>query len=130
MRKDTSSARAGEGRGQTVPDFAAFGGFAPPNVEAAFRAGNAWMKGIGTLNEEMISFSQEQLSKCVEAGQSLLKCSSFEQAISIQSDLAKSALDSYYREANKLISMTSDIAREAMAQEPSAAPAAAAAGED
>lgn len=133
MRKEgTSSGRSGRMGAQPGPDFAAFGAFAPPNMEAAVRAGNAWVKGLGTLNEEMISFSQEQLGKCMEAGQSLMRCASVEQAISTQCDIARSTVESYYREANKLITMTSDIAREALAQdaaEPMAA-ATAAAGED
>jgi hypothetical protein len=117
---------------QPGPDFAAFGGFAPPSMEAAVRASNAWMKGLGTLNEEMISFSQEQLGKCMEAGQSLMRCASVEQAITTQVDIARSTIESYYREADKLISMTSDIAKDALAQDAAEpmAPAAAAAGED
>ena len=96
------------------------------------RASNAWIKGVGSLNEEMLTFSQEQLGKCMEAGQSLLRCSSVEQAITAQCDIARNTLESCYREANKLIALSSDIAREAWSQG-SPAPAsaeAAAAGED
>jgi hypothetical protein len=50
-----------------------------------------------------------------------MRCSSFEQAITTQCDIAKSALDSYYREANKLISLTSEIAIEAASQAPAPA---------
>ena len=112
-------------------DFMGFNGFTPPSMEAALRASNAWVKGMGSLNEEIISFSQEQLGKCVEAGQSLMRCGSVEQAITTQCDIARNAVESYYREANKLISLTGDMAREALAQSNAQAQApAAAAGED
>ena len=131
MPKEASSGRTGRPNGALGADFTAFGGFAPPGMEAAVRAGNAWMKGVGSLNEEMISFSQEQLSKCVEAGQSLLRCSSVEQAITMQCDLARNTIESCYREAGKLFTMTSDIAREALTQEERTESASAAsAGED
>jgi hypothetical protein len=113
MRKDDSNGRP---KGQT-PEFLGFGNFAHPSLEAAVRAGNAWIKGVGSLNEEMLSFSQEQLGKCVEAGQSLMRCASVEQAITAQCDIARNTLESCYREANKLISMTGDIARQAMTSE-------------
>ena len=130
MRKDGNSGRNGR---PDFPgsDFIGFSGFTPPNMEAALRASNAWVKGLGSLNEEIISFSQEQVGKCVEASQSLMRCGSVEQAISTQCDIARNTVESYYREANKLIALTSDMAREAFAQSPGQAPsAAAAAGED
>ncbi len=129
MRKDGNSGRSGR---SDFPgsEFMTFSGFAPPNMEAAMRASNAWVKGLGSLNEEIISFSQEQVGKCVEAGQSLMRCGSVEQAISTQCDIARNTVESYYREANKLISLTSDMAREAFAASPGATPTAAAAGED
>jgi hypothetical protein len=95
---------------ERAADFLALG-FANPTVEAAVRASNTWLKGIGSLNEEMLSFSQEQISKYMEAGQSLLQCSSVDQAISKQQELARGTIESYYREATKLVDLTSEIAR-------------------
>lgn len=114
MRKDsTGSERNGRNDGDMRPDLNAFAPFAASGLEAMMRAGNVWMKGVGSLNEEVLTFSQEQLGKCVEAGQSLARCSSVEQALSTQCDLARTTLESYSREANKLLSLTATIAREA-----------------
>lgn len=113
MRKE------GNGSGRTSRDSEAgldanmFAPFAAQGMEAMIRAGNVWMKGVGSLNEEVLSFSQEQLGKCMDAGQSLLRCSSLEQAVATQRDLARDAFESYSREANKLLSLTTEIAREA-----------------
>ena len=113
MRKE------GNGNGRTGRDSEAgldanmFAPFAAQGMEAMMRAGNVWMKGVGSLNEEVLSFSQEQLGKCMDAGQSLLRCSSLEQAVSTQCDLARNAFESYSREASKLLSLTTEIAREA-----------------
>ena len=125
--KEEKSNRA-ESRGQgPASDFLGLGALAGPGVEAAMRAGNTWLKGIGSLNEEMLSFSQEQIGKCMEAGQSLLKCSTLDQAINAQQSIARGTLESYYREANKLLDLTSDIARRTLVE---AGGEAAAAGED
>ena len=130
MRKEGNSGRSGRSPEQLGADFMGLSAFAPPNMEAALRASNAWVKGLGSLNEEIITFSQEQLGKCVEASQSLMRCGSVEQAITTQCDIARNTVESYYREANKLISLTNDIAREALAQSPAETSAAAPAGED
>jgi hypothetical protein len=114
MRKEgNGSGRTGSSEGMAGLDGNMFAPFAAPGMEAMIRAGNVWMKGVGSLNEEVLSFSQEQLGKYMNAGQSLLHCSSIEQAMSTQYDLARNALESYSREANKLLSLTAEIAREA-----------------
>ena len=133
MRKDsTGSERNGRSDGDMGMDFNAFAPFATQGLEAMVRAGNVWMKGVGSLNEEVFTFSQEQLGKCVEAGQSLARCASVEQALSTQCDLARTTLENYSREANKLLSLTATIARDAWApvRETSIRETGAAAGED
>ena len=128
MRKEgNGSGRTGRSDGDTGMDFGSFTPFAAQGLEAMVRAGNVWIKGVGSLNEEVLTFSQDQLGKCMDAGQSLLRCSSVEQAFSTQYDLARNALESYSREANKLFSLTAEIAREAWT--PGEAPTAGA-GED
>src|SRR4051794_7131279 len=115
MAKEDRMTGNGRQEGRTA-DFLSMGAFTAPPMEAAVRAGNLWIKGMGSLNEEMISFSQQQISKCVEASQSLLQCSSVDQAINTQQELARGTIESYYREATKLLELTSDIARKAWAQ--------------
>lgn len=111
MRKD-GNGNGRSGRDEAGMDFSAVAPFAAQGLEAMMRAGNAWMKGVGSLNEEMLSFSQDQLGKYMDASQSLLRCSSLEQALSTQCDLARSTLETYSREANKLMSLTAQIARD------------------
>lgn len=114
MRKEGNvSGRTGTSEGAAGLDGNGFAPFAAQGMDAMMRAGNAWMKGVGSINEEILSFSQEQLGKYMDAGQSLLRSSSVEQAMSTHYDLARSTLESYSREANKLLSLTADIAREA-----------------
>jgi hypothetical protein len=103
------------------------GNFAHPGVEAAMRAGDVWLKGLGSLNEEMLSFSQEQINKYMEASQSLLQCSSLDQALIKQQELARGTIESYSREATKLLDLTSEIARKTWSQP---GQSAGAAGED
>lgn len=115
MRKDDSNGHGARSTGDvTGADVMGFGAFANPGLEAAFRASNVWLKGMGSLNEEMLSFSQEQLGKYMEASQSLMRCASMEQAITTQCDIARTTLESCYREASKLLSLTSDIARQTL----------------
>lgn len=122
--------RIGNGRSEGRPaDFLGLGAFATPPVEAAVRAGNLWIKGLGSLNEEMISFSQQQITKAMEASQSLMQCSSVDQAIEKQQELARGTIESYAREATKLLDLTSDLARKAWAQAERPG-SSAAAGED
>ena len=128
MPKEDRFAGIGKNESRSA-DFLGLGAFATPTVEAAMRAGDIWIKGLGSLNEEMVTFSQQQMKKAMEASQSLLQCSTFDQMLSTQQELARGTIESYSREANKLLDLTSDIARKTWAQgEKSVAPAAA--GED
>ena len=122
MRKD-GNGNTRSGRDEAGMDFSGFAPFAAQGLEAIVRAGNVWMKGVGSLNEEVLSFSQDQLGKYMDASQSLLRCSSLEQALSTQGDLARSTLETYSREANKLLSLTAQIARDAWASGESSAAA-------
>jgi hypothetical protein len=116
----------GDGKHEArTADLLGLGGLATPSVEAAVRASHIWLQGLGSLNEEMLSFSQQQISKYMEASQSMLQCSSVDQAISKQQELARGTIESYYREATKLIDLTSEIARKTWTE-----PGVGAAGED
>jgi hypothetical protein len=104
------------GKTETKAAADMLGSFAAPGMEAVMRAGDMWIKGMGSLNEEIISFSQQQMKKAVEASQSLMQCSTLDQALAAQQDIARGTLESYYRECNKILDLTGDLARKTWAQ--------------
>ncbi len=135
MRKEGGNGSSSRFESKTASEFMNLGALPGQSVEAAMRAGNAWLRGIGSLNEEIMTFSQEQFGKCVEAQQSLMRCSSMDQAFSTQCDIARNTIESCYREANKLLSLSNEIAREAWmpaasGRSETTTPSVAAVGED
>ncbi|MDJ0948711.1 MAG: phasin family protein [Alphaproteobacteria bacterium] len=83
-------------------------------MEAFVRAGEAVLKGMVSLNEEVMSFADKRMRAQIDTSQSLAKCSTFAEAMELQSEFARSATEDYLEEANKLLSLSAEVTKEGM----------------
>lgn len=96
-------------------------------MQTFMQAGTAWMKALESVQREMVSFAQNRVNEGIARSQSLAKCTSMEELVSMQTEFLRSTMDSYIQETQKIAGMCSELAKP-MAGEPaggqSAKPAA------
>ena len=97
-----------------VPNFGALAEFNERAFEGAMKAGEAMIKGMAALSEEMFSFVQTRLREDLKAYQTLIhRCGSPGEVYGCQRQFAEQATTQYLDMANKLTSLASRIARSA-----------------
>jgi len=83
------------------------------NVEAYVQAATVFAKTIERVNGEVFNFSKQQMEDGVAAFKAVSGAKSVHEAWEVQSDFAKSALDSYVAQATKLNDLWMDAAKQA-----------------
>jgi phasin family protein len=83
------------------------------NVEAYVQAATVFAKTIERVNGEVFNFSKQQMEDGVAALKAVSGAKSLHEAWEVQSDFAKSALDSYVAQATKLNDLWMDAAKQA-----------------
>jgi len=66
------------------------------------KASQAFLESTVALNQEVMRFVNERLQANAQALQDLPNCTSWEDAVAVQSELARSAADAYSAEVPKL----------------------------
>jgi len=84
-------------------------------MDAFLRASEAVLKGMASLNEEVMSFADKRIRASIDTGQSLVKCSNFAEAMELQSEFARSATEDYMEEASKLLNLSAEVTKEGIA---------------
>ena len=114
----TPSKKAKETASETATPYVMMDDFVHANgtaMEAFMRAGEAVLKGVGTLGEEMVTFAEKRVRASMDTTQSLVRCGSFAEAFELQSQYARSATEEYFTEATKIFSLSAKIAKDGMA---------------
>jgi len=83
------------------------------NVEAYVQAATVFAKTLERVNGEVFNFSKQQMEDGVAAFKAVSGAKSVHEAWEVQSDFAKSALDSYVAQATKLNDLWMDAAKQA-----------------
>jgi phasin family protein len=83
------------------------------NVEACVQAATVLAKTIERVNGEVFNFSKQQMEDGVAAFKAVSGAKSVHEAWEVQTDFAKSALDSYVAQATKLNDLWMDAAKQA-----------------
>ncbi len=84
-------------------------------MDAFLRASEAVLKGMASLNEEVMSFADKRMRASIDTSQSLVKCSNFAEAMELQSEFARSATEDYMEEASKLLNLSAEVTKEGIA---------------
>lgn len=82
------------------------------NVEACVQAATVFAKTLERVNGEVVSFSKQQMEDGVAAFKAVSGAKTVHEAWEVQSDFAKSALDSYVAQATKLNDLWMDAAKQ------------------
>jgi phasin family protein len=84
-------------------------------VEAYMKAANAAGKGVETLQTELYAFSKQHVEDSIAATKALMGSKSVHEAFELQTDFAKSAIDSYVGQMTKLNELMMSAAKDTFA---------------
>ena len=87
---------------QAAKGYERIAGFGKENVEAYMKAATTMTKAFEQINGEVMTFSKQHIEDSMSAFKAVLGARSFQEAWEVQSDFAKTALDSYISQASKL----------------------------
>jgi hypothetical protein len=79
------------------------------NMEGMARAGQAALNGTSELGSVWLSFWNEQLTDGMEAMRSLAECRSWQEALTVQNEFARSSLQRVFSRAAKSAEVTTEI---------------------
>ncbi|MDJ0982934.1 MAG: phasin family protein [Kiloniellales bacterium] len=78
-------------------------------------ANQAMLNGWTAFNQEVMAFADQRLRAELGRTESLIGCSSPEEALQLQASFVQAAGEDYLREAQKLMGMMMDISRDCWA---------------
>lgn len=87
-------------------DTGAFPGMDPAqfanNLQPMFQAGTRMLEHWRVVSEELMEFGRTRLTKNIEVGRKVAQSTSIDQAIEAQAEFARTAMQDYIAESNKL----------------------------
>ena len=87
-------------------DIGAFPGMDPAqfanNLQPMFQAGTRMLEHWRVVSEELMEFGRTRLTKNIEVGRKVAQSTSIDQAIEAQAEFARTAMQDYIAESNKL----------------------------
>jgi phasin family protein len=83
------------------------------NVDATVKSLGAFAKSLQAITVELADYSKKQFEQTAAATEKLLGAKSFEKAIEVQTDYAKTAYESFVAETSRLGELYADLAKEA-----------------
>jgi len=83
------------------------------NVDATLRSLGALSKSLQAITVEFADYLKNVFEQTAAATEKLIGAKSFEKAIEVQSDYARSSYESFVAQATKLGELYADLAREA-----------------
>jgi hypothetical protein len=75
-------------------------------IEPFLQAGNKWIESWMAVGSELLEFGRTRLDRSIEVGKAMARTSTFDQAMDLQADYARSALRDYVSEASKLADLS------------------------
>jgi phasin family protein len=98
---------------QATKSYDRFVGFGKENVEAAVKAATTYTKAVEQMNTEAFDFSKRQIEDGVAAWKAVLGAKTVQEAITLQSDYTKTAMDAYISHFTKFNDMFMSTAKTA-----------------
>lgn len=94
--------------------FGDFNSFGKENVEALVESFTKAGKSVEALNAEVMAYTKTQLEGGAAAAKKLAGARSLQELIELQTEYAKSSMDSYMGEVNKLTDLYSGAVKDAI----------------
>lgn len=91
-----------------------FATFSKDNVDAVFKAGSIYAKGVEQVSKAVLALTQAHLNNQVAAIKAVMGATSLRQFVDMQTDLAKTNFDKYVAEGSKLSEISLKVANEAL----------------
>lgn len=82
-------------------------------LSAAAESARVSAKGMQEVNARSLAFFQGAMSNLMEASKSMAGAKSFQEAVEMQANLSKAAMETYMTEANALATMMAETMRDA-----------------
>jgi hypothetical protein len=105
-------ARAGKGKITMVKNFEDLQQVGKENVDSALKSWGALSKGAQAIAVEMADYSKKTFEDGSAALEKLFGVKSFDKAIEVQTEFAKTAYEGFVAEASKIGELYSDLAKE------------------
>ena len=87
--------------------------FSKDNTDAFVRSANVAGKALETINSEVLSFSRERMETGVAAAKAIFGAKSVNEAIELQADYGRAAIEAYVAELSKLSDLALSTAKTA-----------------
>lgn len=91
-----------DGVERAVSAFGEFNTFSKDNVEAFVQSMTTAGKGVEQLNSHVVAFTKQAMEDSITNAKRMAGAKSVQEVIEMQTDFAKSSLDAYLGEVNKL----------------------------
>ena len=95
--------------------FSDFVGLNNAGFEAFMKSSDSMFRAMASINSEIIDFTDKRVRAVWDTTQSMVKCNTWSEAFEIQSKHAKSAMEEYIAEGNKLLNLSAQAGREGWA---------------
>jgi phasin family protein len=89
--------------------------FSQGNVEAAIKSGQIWADGMQDLSKSLAATAQAQLDQTMATWKALSTVKSLKDVFDLQSNLARSSMDSFVTETGKLTDASLKLTEQALA---------------
>lgn len=93
-------------------DFESIASLNSQALDAYGQATQAMLRGVAAINEELMSFANAQMRDSMRAGQAMMGCEDFTEAVRLQIGATHTASERYFSEAGRLLELTAKMARE------------------
>jgi len=93
-----------------APDLEQISRLNAGGIETLMHSGNALMKAVGELNNELLGFTKQRFDAGLAVSQSLAKCKTVQAAMEVQMDFARTEAQIYLDEARKIMELTTQAA--------------------
>ncbi len=101
---------------QEPPDpMAAFVAGSGEGIETAMESQRAVLDGMTEISQEVMTFMSHRFQEDMEASQSLMACTTPEEAFHVQRRFAETATREYFDEARKVMELAARVARDGWA---------------
>jgi phasin family protein len=89
--------------------------FSQGNVEAAIKSGQIWAAGVQDMSKSLAATAQAQLDQTMSTWKALSTVKSLKDVFDLQSNLARSSMDTFVSESGKLTDASLKLTEQALA---------------